>query len=475
MGSRTKIAKLLVLLVGSALLLAPAAARTRFVDLRESPPDVVLTGAYKVAGGGDVNGDGTPDVLVAKGRRGYEPTSGVTYVVFGGQNMESMDLANMGDNGFAIHGAKPDDGASQAASAGDVNGDGRDDIIIGAPEADNNGRLTSGSAYVVFGKADILPVHLAQFDANAQGPLGFRIDGPSSLAIAGEMVDGIGDMNKDGLDDVIVAAPFAGASYVVFGKQDFLPVDLRLFQMGLHGDSGFLIRTPKPNLNFLYSVAGVGDVNYDKTPDVVVGVFKNDRKLRGGYVVFGKKSGSPVDVLRLGSKGFRISGYGANPIVGIGDVNRDGLDDLAYYYGGLTFVVFGKRSSSTVWLPRIGNKGFAIRSGDTSAGRSLSGIGDLNDDNRPDLLVSVDEADFHGRDGAGSVYVIYGKASTSPVRLWDLGRQGYRIDGAHANYSVGARVSSTPDISGDGTWEILIGAPGDTFPETSAYIVFPRL
>lgn len=293
------------------------------------------------------------------------------------------------------------------------------------------------------------------------------------------MVDGIGDMNKDGFDDVIVAAPFAGASYVVFGKETFLPVDLRLFEMGLQGDTGFLIRTPAPRYDYGYSAAAVGDVNGDKTPDVVVGVFKNDRNLRGGYVVFGKRSSSPVDVLRLGRRGFRISGYTANPIVGIGDVNRDGLDDIAYHYGARNFVVFGKKSPSTIRLPHIGSKGFAIKSRYASTGRSLSGIGDLNGDKRPDLLLGSMSASFHGREDAGAVFVVYGKGSTSPVRLWDLGQRGYRIDGAETKSWVGDPISSTPDINGDGLPELLIGAwgGGDTAagepPETAAYLIFP--
>ena len=104
------------------------------------------------------------------------------------------------------------------AVAGDVNGDGRADVLVGAPSADNNGRTDSGSAYVVFGKASTAPVDLA-----ALGQAGFRIDG----AAAGDAADvaGAGDVNGDGRPDVLVGAQRAdnngrtnsGSAYVVYG------------------------------------------------------------------------------------------------------------------------------------------------------------------------------------------------------------------------------------------------------------------
>ncbi len=449
-----------------------AQGRTRVMDLRKSAPDVRLTGAYKVAGGGDVNGDGMPDLLVSKGQRGYEPSAGVTFVVFGSPDMDSLDLSNLGDHGFAIHGAKPDDGASEAAFAGDVNGDGLDDVIVGAPEADNNARLTSGSAYVVFGKVNTLPVHLAQFDANVQGPLGFRIDGPSQTAIAGQYVDGVGDMNDDGLDDVIVAAPFAGASYVIFGKVDFLPVDLRTFETALHRDAGFMIVTPKARYDFAYFAGSAGDVNGDNVPDLAIGVPTGNRDRRGGYIVFGKRSSSAVDVMNLRRKGFRIVGWGG-PFAQAGDVNGDGFDDVLHNTGDTPYVIFGKKGSRTVDPSRLGKGGFAIVGRQIGIGRHLSGIGDLNGDKRPDLLIAAEELGYRGRSRAGSVYVVFGKSGSAPVRLWNMGSHGYRVVGANAVDLLGASVSSSPDLSGDGVPEILVGAPGDAFPETSAYVLYP--
>jgi FG-GAP repeat len=128
-----------------------------------------------VAGAGDVNGDGRADVLVGSpeasnnGRR----ASGSVYVVFGQESGPQIGLGTLGEAGFRIDGAAPfDDAAWAVASAGDVNGDGRGDVLIGAPNADSNGRSGSGSGYVVFGKSSSSPVDLA-----ALGTSGFRIDG----------------------------------------------------------------------------------------------------------------------------------------------------------------------------------------------------------------------------------------------------------------------------------------------------------
>ncbi len=459
-------------LVLLALVGGQGAADTRAVDLRKKPPDVSLTGAYKVAAGGDVNGDGIPDLLVSKGSRSEEPSNGVVYVVFGNRKMKSEDLEQPGDGGFLIHGTKVDDGASVIAIAGDVNGDGLDDILIGAPLADNNARSASGSVYLVFGKEDTLPISLAQFDANLQGPLGYRIDGAYQLDLAGRYLDAAGDINADGLDDVVIAAPLGGATYVVFGTSSPLPIDLRRFHEGSQEDSGFLVKTPRPYLDTLYSVAGAGDVNGDGTPDVIIGVFKADWRKRGGFVVFGKSSNSTVEALDLGRHGFRIRGFGGNPVERLGDVNRDGLDDLIYFGGGPTFVVFGKRSREAVDLDNLGRDGFAIKGREYDRVHAVSGIRDLNGDRRPELLLGSPLARHNGRRDSGSTFVVYGKGNTGTVKLWNLGSRGYRIDGANENYASGYSVASSPDINGDGRPEILIGSPGDADSKGAAYLLW---
>ena len=187
-----------------------------------------------VSSAGDVNGDGIDDLIIGapnadvSGNYSYE---GQSYVVFGGSNVGNsgtLELSALnGSNGFAISGLDNDDRlGSSVSSAGDVNGDGIDDLIIGAPYADANGNYSAGESYIVFGSSDGFAANLdlAELDAIA-------INGINNGDRSGYSVSGAGDVNGDGVDDVIIGAPYAdangnysaGESYVVFGV---LPLEL---------------------------------------------------------------------------------------------------------------------------------------------------------------------------------------------------------------------------------------------------------
>ncbi len=141
----------------------------------------------------------------------------------------TMDLSGLtGDNGFKISGEAANDYSGRSVSgAGDINGDGIDDLIVGARSADANGN-NSGASYVVFGSS-------TGFAANVDlsgltGANGFKISGESEYDNSGISVSGAGDINGDGIDDLIVGASYAegnayasGASYVVFGIRNVTP------------------------------------------------------------------------------------------------------------------------------------------------------------------------------------------------------------------------------------------------------------
>ena len=248
------------------------------VDLGNWRPNSVADGAASsdtagaaIARAGDVNGDGLGDLLVAAQNadpRGRS-NAGTTFVVFGRGDNASIDLSKIGSGGgFRIDGAVTTDRLGSAvARAGDMNGDGLSDVIVGAREADNRGRSASGSAYVIFGKPTSDAV-----DTAALGSQGFRIDGPAAGDRAASSVSGAGDVNGDGRPDVMLGAPLAdrnartnsGAVYVIFGKGDVSGVDTAAL-----GTAGYEIAGAAPG-DQLSTVASVRDLDADGRTDVFV-------------------------------------------------------------------------------------------------------------------------------------------------------------------------------------------------------------
>ncbi|MCO8124697.1 FG-GAP-like repeat-containing protein [Stieleria sp. TO1_6] len=176
------------------------------------------------SGLGDINGDGFDDLVIAEAADAAQALGGAQgYVVLGHNNTTgSFDLTSLvGSNGFTFvqsNSASPS--PLRVSEAGDINGDGLDDLLVGAAAAQVGSSTIPGGAFAVYGTDSgfAAAITLADLDGNN----GFRFEGEDVLGNAGDAVGSAGDINGDGLADVIVGAPFAaaiaGESYVVFGR-----------------------------------------------------------------------------------------------------------------------------------------------------------------------------------------------------------------------------------------------------------------
>ena len=473
-----------------------------------------------VSSAGDVNGDGFDDVIV--GARFADPggksSAGESYVVFGkaGGFAASLDLSVLdGSNGFVINGIDAVDlSGYSVSSAGDVNGDGFDDLIIGAPGGDPGGVDWAGESYVVFGKAGgfAASLNLSTLDGNN----GFVLNGIDENDDSGTSVSSAGDVNGDGFDDLIIGAPGgdpggrngAGESYVVFGKAGGFAASLNL--SALDGGNGFVLNGIDAG-DFSGgalggAVSSAGDVNGDGFDDVIIGAHYAgpvDKYYAGeSYVVFGKAGGfaASLELASLdGNNGFILDGINVYDFTGFsvssaGDVNGDGFGDLiigaAYadvdgkVAAGKTYVVFGKAAgfAANLDLEELdGGNGFVLRGIDSAdfSGFSVSSAGDVNGDGFDDLIISAWGADPGGRNGAGESYVVFGKAGgfAAKLDLADLdGSSGLVLNGINAGDGAGFSVNSAGDVDGDGLDDIIIGAD-DADPDGregagESYVVF---
>lgn len=463
-----------------------------------------------VSSAGDFNGDNVDDLLIAAPGADHfdevRPNTGLVYIVFGTEGAPpDTDLANLSGKGVEIFGAEGFQylGLS-AASLGDFNGDGFDDVIIGSGAVyDYNSYSGALKSYIVFGTDAFNsedPPNVLELDQLGDG--GIELTG-YSYDYAATSVSGAGDINGDGLPDAIIGDYLRGNDYgdirvgkahVVFGSL----VNPETIDLDSLGDRGFTLFGVEANDQAGFSVAGVGDLNGDGIDDLGVGANYGggyDNSLANGgeaYVVFGANGlGDDIELGALNGGGLTIFGPADNANAGhalstAGDINGDGIDDLlvgAPSKGvdpGSAFVVFGSdQLPGTIDLASLGGAGIAITGADAGdrAGFSVSGGGDINGDGFADVILGAFHASPYDpgtsttRVNAGISYVLFGASELpSAIDLSSDSPSVVKIFGAGEFQYSGSSVAVAGDINGDGADDLLVSSNYDDIRQ--AYLIF---
>ncbi|WP_035090539.1 T9SS type B sorting domain-containing protein [Aquimarina macrocephali] len=402
-----------------------------------------------------------------------------------------------GTNGFTLEGISEDDEAGfDVSSAGDINGDGIDDLLISAYLVDDV-EQDVGEVYIVFGKT--APFDLAFELSTLDGSNGFTIRGESRLGKLGTSLAAIKDFNNDSIDDIIIGEPGNDSVYVLFGRSIF-PALIRTSDIS--GSTGFRLRS-SDNVTFGSNINTAGDINNDGIDDIIIYSENRDNTLALAgkvYLVFGSSSFPNVlDVATLtGTDGFVINKSSSGTLLrqrkGVvntaGDLNGDDIDDIIVGFPdfsngtentGLAFVIFGRDTifpSSLEFSDLDGTNGFEIigEADSDRFGYSVAYAGDVNDDGIDDVIIGAYLAEVDTFSSAGKAYVLFGKttgyASSMSISSLD-GNNGFTILGDEAFGNVGHSVSTAGDYDGDNIDDIIIGAYG-VRSGGAAYVVYGK-
>jgi hypothetical protein len=359
---------------------------------------------------------------------------------------------------FIANGINKDDNAGiVVAGHGDVNGDGIPDALIAAPSWDlNSDTLGTGAVYIVYGGREGGSISLSEADATYTGIVKYDAAGTSATIS--------GDVNGDGIDDLVVSSPYAendpnqlssGTVSVVYGplagQHSLSEADVQIW-----GEAG------GDNLAFATSL--VGDIDGDGFGDLVISSVSHDSPSTDGGRVYlfygpltGKFSASEADATFDGSASFDKAGYS---VAAAGDLNKDGMTDLiigAPEYGdaGGAFCFLAPFSGHY----SLSDADFSLTSTEAGAafGRVVANAGDVNNDGNPDLMVSAPFSDEGGQEDAGAVYLFLGPITESR----STAEADASMYGEGLSDQAGYSAAPAGDLNNDGYDDLLIGAISD--------------
>lgn len=398
-----------------------------------------------VTGAGDINGDGYDDVIIGAPYYDHgEENEGLVFVFHGSPTGLPIDASWSAE-------ANQEDAhlGSSAAAAGDINGDGYGDIIIGAPNFDG-AQSNSGRVYVHYGSQNGL------MDAPA-----WIADAEEANAQFGIVVAGVGDVNGDGYADVMASAP-RGAS-----NQGYVAVYFGS-PAGLPPTPNWIVQGDQLACNFGAAAAGAGDVNGDGFHDIIIGAFTYDN---GGsdegraWLYYGSATGIS-STPAWSCEGDQDHAWLGGSVAGAGDVNGDGFADIivgAYGYdvppsdvdAGEALLFLGSESGLTP-LP---SRSLPGTQANARFAYAVAGAGDINGDGFADIIIG---AQFHdaGQTDEGKAFLYFGSGEgLLPAAAWS-GESDQEL----ARY--GNSVAGAGDINGDGFGDIIVGASNYTLDDT---------
>ena len=384
---------------------------------------------FAVDGAGDTNGDGISELLI--GSSG----AGATYIADGTDtgaiNLSTSALATLSSSsGYSNAG-------SSVAGAGDVDGDGFDDVLVGTSYG--------GAAYLAYGPLS------SSLDLEDTG---WVFSNDTTADYASFLVAGLGDIDGDGLADIAIGSPYssysgsyAGAVFIALGSGELAAGggELNL------DDTEAVIYGGQQAQYLGFSLDSAGDVNGDGLDDVLVGAGGQSAQ---SYIFHGPLTGAldilDADVRLTGTS----SSFAGRAVSGAGDTNRDGYDDViigAYYSGAGAGAAYLFRGPLTGALNVLDADAQLTGISTSYAGYAVSGAGDIDGDGGSDLLVGAPYASAY----AGKAYLVSGTVS-GIVSLIDAAA----IITGDSGYSwMGAALAGPGDVTGDGYNDLLIGAP----------------